>query len=41
MEIECYDCGNCVDLYTPNESDPDTLKKARNLEVYYITKWLT
>jgi len=38
--IECTDCGHCIDLHTPKDSDPEILKKGRIDAYNTITKWL-
>jgi hypothetical protein len=39
--IDCQDCGHCVDLRTPADSDPPSLTIARNQIQSQITAWLT
>jgi hypothetical protein len=36
----CPDCGHCVDLRGPNDSDPETLKAVRAEELANVKKWL-
>jgi len=34
---DCTGCGHCADLYTPKESDPDSLKQTRQM----VYDWLS
>mmetsp|Transcript_2794 Transcript_2794/g.4211 ORF Transcript_2794/g.4211 Transcript_2794/m.4211 type:complete len:397 (-) Transcript_2794:206-1396(-) len=36
----CDDCGHCLDLHTPSESDPQQLKDTRAEFETYLAKWL-
>lgn len=40
MVIDCNDCGHCIDLHTPLDSDDPSLKKVRSKELYLMTKWV-
>lgn len=37
---KCNDCGHCLDLHTPSESDNDELKQSRLDFENYLDKWL-
>lgn len=36
----CDDCGHCLDLHTPQESDPEPIKQTRAEFETYLKKWL-
>jgi hypothetical protein len=36
----CDDCGHCLDLHTPSESDPQPIKDTRAEFEGYLTQWL-
>lgn len=36
----CDDCGHCMDLHTPQESDPQELKDTRNEFEHYLFEWM-
>ena len=36
----CNDCGHCMDLHAPSESDPVQLQETRNDFKTYLKKWL-
>lgn len=38
---DCDNCGHCVELYTPTESDPQALKHTRQLIADWIDDLLT
>jgi hypothetical protein len=38
--IDCPNCAHCVDLYTPEFSDADSLKKARDEQYLTISEWI-
>jgi hypothetical protein len=38
--IDCDDCAHCVDLYTPELSDADTLKRAREEQASRMAEWV-
>ena len=34
------DCAHHLDLRLPNKADPEGVIKGRELEIFYLTKWL-
>lgn len=40
IEIDCPDCGHCVDLYTPTDQDAVSLKMARDKIRTTIGQWI-
>jgi hypothetical protein len=38
--IDCKDCGHCIDLHSPLDSDPEILKEGRADAYSTITQWL-
>ena len=38
---ECDNCGHCVELYTPSDSDPEELKQTRQMVYDWIDDLLT
>jgi hypothetical protein len=38
--IDCVDCGHCIDLHNPAESDPPALRDARKTIMKTIKQWL-
>mmetsp|Transcript_48167 Transcript_48167/g.35355 ORF Transcript_48167/g.35355 Transcript_48167/m.35355 type:complete len:90 (-) Transcript_48167:36-305(-) len=38
--IDCDNCGHCVDLGTPSDSDPEALIAAREIIYDQIIEWL-
>lgn len=40
IHIECDDCAHCVDLKSPKESDPESLKNARSKIVEKFDQWI-
>ncbi len=38
--VKCDDCGHCIDLYKPKETDPKELTEARILIRRQIMKWM-
>lgn len=38
--VDCPDCGHCIDLHTPLETDPEILQKGREEAYETITEWL-
>jgi len=40
FEIDCDDCGHCIDLHTPNATDPLSLNSTRQAIQDNMQKWL-
>jgi len=38
--IDCDDCGHCLELYPPRDSDPKELKDARKEIIEIFDKWV-